>query len=317
MGAFLTPGLHDIPAEIYHADPCERPSLSSTIAKAMLAQSPLHGWTLSPRLNPQWEPVEKKTFDIGRAAHRAILGKGGDFVEIPADTLAANGAASTKAAKEFVEQARAAGLTPLKGAEVEQIETMRRIAVAKLDAHRIRLDAARSEITALAEIDGTMCRAMIDNAPSGPRSPLYDFKTTTDANPEAAIRAVMTYGYDVQAAHYLDTWRAATGEDRAFRFIFQEKEAPFDLSVVELDAEALVMARKKIARARELWRDCLAADSWPGYPVGVHVVPLPAFFHERWLERESVEADHKRQFGKDIYDLSRRWQSPEGISAAE
>lgn len=307
----LNPGLHDIDADLYHSDPCERPSLSSTVAKTLLAQSPLHAWTISPRLNSDWEPEEKKTFDIGRAAHRAILGKGGGYVAIPEGLLASNGAASTKAAKEFIAEARDAGLTPLKELEVAQIEAMRLRAAEKLSALGITLDAEHSERVAIAELDGVLCRAMIDKAPPDPRQPLYDFKTTVDASPEAAVRAVMNYGYDVQAAHYLDTWRAATGEDRTFRFIFQEKTAPYELAVVELDQEALAMARKKIARAREVWRHCVTYDDWPGYPLGVHVVPLPAFFHERWIERESAEADHKRRTGYDILDQARRWQAPE------
>lgn len=312
----LAAGVHQIDAGTYHADPAPEPSLSSTIAKIILAQSPLHAWTASPRLNPDWEPNDSKVFDIGRAAHRAALGAGPDFCEIPDDILASNGAASTKAAKEFIEHAREAGLTPLKSAEVVQIEAMRVKVAEKLDALQIDLDPAHSEVAALAQIDGIWCRAMIDNAPGDPRAPLYDFKTTTDASPEAAMRAVMNYGYDVQAAHYLDTWKAATGEDRLFRFIFQEKEAPFEVSVIEVGPDSMMMARKKIARARAMWANCLFAEDWPGYPLGVHKIELPEFFHAKWLERESVEADHKHRTGKDVLEMARRWQSPEPFQHA-
>jgi hypothetical protein len=311
----ITPGIHRLEADDYHGDPAPAPSLSSTLAKAMLAQSPLHAWTISPRLNPNWQPNDSKTFDIGRAAHRAVLGAGSDYVEIPGDLLGANGAATTKAAKEFVAEARESGLTPLKAAEVEQIEAMRIRAAAKLSALGIDLDPARSEMAALAEIGGAWCRCMVDNAPIDPRQPLYDFKTTTDASPEAATRAVMNYGYDVQAAHYLDTWRAATGEDRVFRFIFQEKTAPFEVCVVELGSDSLMMASRKAARAREMWRNCLERDDWPGYPLGVFKVDMPSWFHERWLERESAEVDHQARTGKDILDAARGWQAPPGWAA--
>ena len=304
-------GVHQISADEYHSDPCAQPSLSSSIAKIMLAQSPLHAWTACPRLNPDWEPKDSKTFDIGRAAHRATLGAGSDFCAIPDDILASNGAASTKAAKEFIAHARESGLTPLKSGEVVQIEAMRAKIAAKLIALQIDLDPAHSEVVALAKIEGIWCRAMIDNVPADPRAPLYDFKTTTDASPEAAMRAVMNYGYDVQAAHYLDTWKAATGEDRMFRFIFQEKDAPFEVAVIEVGPDSLAMARKKIARARGMWANCLNASDWPGYPLGVHRVELPEFFHARWLERESFESDHKARTGRDVLDMARAWQSPE------
>jgi len=312
----LLAGVHQISGEEYHADPCPQPSLSSTVAKILLAQSPLHAWTASPRLNPNWEPKDSKTFDIGRAAHRATLGAGSDFCAIPDGILASNGAASTKAAKEFIAQAREAGLTPLKSSEVDQISAMQAKIADKLNGLQIDLDPAHSEIVALAQMDGIWCRAMIDNVPGDPRAPLYDFKTTTDASPDAAMRAVMNYGYDVQAAHYLDTWKAATGDDRLFRFIFQEKEAPFEVSVIEVGPDSLAMARKKIARARAMWANCLHADDWPGYPLGVHRIELPEFFHAKWLERESVEADHRRRTGRDVLDAARQWQSPESYRIA-
>lgn len=117
----LAPGIYaDIPDHVYHSDTLtDRPALSSSIAKLML-RSPLHAFTAHPRLNPEWGPVEKKTFDIGRAAHRAVLGRGSDYVAIPDGLLASNGAASTKAAKEWIEDARERGLTPLKALEDER-----------------------------------------------------------------------------------------------------------------------------------------------------------------------------------------------------
>ena len=57
LTATLGAGVHQIDGGAYHLDPCPEASLSSTLAKTMLAQSPLHAWTASPRLNPDWEPV--------------------------------------------------------------------------------------------------------------------------------------------------------------------------------------------------------------------------------------------------------------------
>lgn len=307
----LSAGLHRIGADRYHSDPCPAPSLSASLAKLLLAQSPLHAWTACPRLNPDWEPVEKKTFDIGRAAHRSILGAGSDYATIPAGLLASNGAASTKEAKVFIEECRARGLTPLKEAEIADIEAMGEKARAKLAAMDIAFDPARSELVATAEIGGVWCRSMLDNVPADPTAPIYDFKTCESAAPEACQRAVMNYGYDIQAEFYRQIWKAATGEDRAFRFVFQEKTAPFEVCVIELGEDTLMMARKKVARAREIWRICLRDNHWPGYPLGVHRIDLPEFFHARWLERESAEADFKRRVGKDVIEAAMRWQAPD------
>src|SRR5690606_23084618 len=129
------------------------------------------------------------------------------------------------------------------------------------------------------------------------------------------LKAVLNYGYDIQAAHYRQVWQAATGEDRPFVFIFQEKSAPHEVCLVRLGSDSLFMADKKIARAREIWRICLRANQWPGYPRGIHEIDLPAWAVEKWLERETVEAEHKRAHGADILEMSMKLMSPQGFEA--
>jgi hypothetical protein len=270
----------------YHSDPAPQPSLSATLAKILLRKSARHAWHASPRLNPDWEPVNKKTFDIGRAAHRAILGCGDDYVAIPEDILASNGAASTAAAKAFIASARERGQTPLKDEEVEQIEAMRLVAHAKLLEHGITLDPERSELAAIAEIDGIWCRAMFDNVAAAPGGPIYDFKTCEDASPEACLRAILNYGYDVQGAHYPEVWKAATGETRPFVFIFQEKSAPYEVCLVRLSGSFEEMAQRRATKARKLWAECISTNNWPGYPIGLHELDPPAWLVERELQEE-------------------------------
>ena len=304
---YLGPGVYlDLSDARYHADPAPAPSLSSTIARVLLDQSPRHAWFAHPRLNPDHQSRGSKTFDIGRAIHRAVLGKGGDYVAYPPEMLAANGAASTKAAKEWADEQRAMGCTPLKAEEVDVIGAAADAVTARLAAMGIHLDPARSEVSAFAEIDGIFCRCRVDNAPADPRLPLIDIKSTTDASTDAVIASIARYGYDVQAAHYLDTWEAATGERRRFRFVFIEKEPPHEVAVVELyDHEAAVRAgrategneeslasdwmldaRSKAREARRIWGECLAADQWPGYPAQVAVVGAPSWHSKKWADRE-------------------------------
>lgn len=307
----LSPGVHfDVEDAVYHADPCDRPSLSSTLARTLLDQSPLHAWYAHPRLNPDWEPTHKAHFDIGRAAHSAVLGKGGKYCAIPDQLLSADGGVRTKAAKEWVEEARENHFTPLKPPEYAQLDTMQTKVHDKLDQCRIWLDTDRSEVCAIAEIDDCLCRVLMDNAPEDPSLPIYDFKTTTDASVEKCIKAVVNYGYDTQAAHYTDVWHAVTGEKRNFRFIFQEKDAPFEVTIVELDEAAMMLARRKTKRAREIWRQCISTNHWPGYPTGIQKISTPSWAQEKWFERESAEADFKKTYGRDILDNARRWQAP-------
>jgi hypothetical protein len=221
-------------ASEYHADPAPEPSLSSTLAKMLLKQSPRHAWWNCRRLNPDFVSLDRKAFDIGRAAHRAILGCGDDYVAIPDDVLASNGAASTKEAKAFIAAQRDAGRVPLKGGEIEGIEAMRVVAHSRLAEYGIAFDPARSELCAIAQIENIWCRAMFDNVPTDPVLPIFDFKTCEDASPDACLRAILNYGYDIQAEHYRAVWKASTGEDRGFIFIFQEKSAPYEVCLIRL-----------------------------------------------------------------------------------
>lgn len=276
-------GISHMPSAEYHSDPAPEASLSATLAKLMVNKSPLHAWHASPRLNPDWQSSDKKTFDIGRAAHRAVLGAGDDYRAIPEELLAANGAASTSAAKAFIAECRETGRTPLKQSEVEQIAAMRLVAHSRLLEHGITLDPERSEMTAIAQIDGIWCRAMFDNVPADPRLPIYDFKTCENASPDACLRAIITYGYDVQAEHYKAVWKAATGESRQFVFIFQEKPAPHEITLGSLSGSFEEMAQRRAAKARKLWAECTRTNKWPGYPAGLRQVDPPAWLVEREL----------------------------------
>lgn len=289
----LGPGIHDISAEAYHADPCAVPSMSSTLARLILNRSPRHAWTAHPRLNPDHEGKDSKVFDLGRAAHRCVLGKGGDYVAYPEHLLAKNGAASTAEAKEWAQEMRSRGMTPLKAAEVDAVHDMADGIIRRLSAMGIAFPPARSELTAIAEIDGVMCRAMIDHAPADPRMPLWDLKTTTDASPDAVIRSVTAWGYDIQACHYLRVWEAATGEKRRFRFIFVEKEPPFEVSAVELlndpgdEADWFQDADAKCAEARRIWGECLRDNQWPGYSDKIALIGAPVWHRRNWADRET------------------------------
>ena len=286
----LAPGVYaDIPDAMYHADDLgDRPSLSSTLARLILNRSPRHAWAAHPKLNPLHESKDSATFDIGRAIHRAILGRGGDYAAIPANLISDDGGVRSKAARDWVSEARAAGLTPLKADVVTQIEAIASVAKAKLAAMGIRLDPSRSEMSALAEIDGVLCRCRVDNAPLDPRLPLYDVKSCEDASPDAVIRSIAGYGYDSQAAFYLDTWFAATGDRRKMRFIFVEKAAPYEVSVVELyakpgdEADWMDDAHGKAAEARRVWGECLTSGDWPGYPPHIAMVGAPGWYRQKW-----------------------------------
>lgn len=316
----LDAGVHRVDPDDYHADLLRgAPTLSSTLARCLLDRSPLHAWTGHPRLNPGYGAKEKKVFDLGRAIHRATLGHGSDYVAYPEDVLASDGAASTKAAKDWAREQREAGRIPLKAAEVDMIGAVSGAVRARLAAMGMAPDPEWCELTALAEVDGVWCRAMIDAAPPR-RSYLLDLKSCEDASPEACIRAVTAYGLDVQAAFYLDAWEAATGERRRFRFAFVEKSPPHEVSVVELhdrpgdEADWIEDAHAKARHARRLWADCLTSGAWPGYPAQVAIVGAPGFYRARWAALGTNDWTEPAKPSEAALRAAYAAQAPEGVS---
>lgn len=303
LEAPLGAGVYQIDAGTYHMDPAPEPSLSSTVAKVLIAETPLHAWTISPRLNPNWESVENKAFDIGRAAHRQVLGVGDGYEAIPDDLLGSNGAANTKAAREFIDDCRSRGVTPLKSDEVAMIGEIADKVGAALAEMGMSVDPSHSEVAMLARFDGVWNRCMFDNLPPG-KTYALDLKTTAgSAHPDALAKTVVDRGYDISAAHYLRILKELTGEERTMRFVFVEKSPPFEVGVVELWSdgemrpasdyepdEALTGdwfadAEQKLSRARRQWRACLDRRQWPGYPRRVAQIAAPT-----WHRKASAAA---------------------------
>ena len=312
MSEALAPGVYDLPAEVYHSDPCEQPSLSASLAAEIINATPLHAFAKSPRLNPHFEAENSTAFDIGSAAHELLTGKGRGIWVVAADDYRG------KAAQAERDQARAEGYTPLTRPQNDQVLRMIRLARVQMRAHGIGdpFEGGRNEVTVIWKQDGVMNRIMVDSVDEQNRV-AYDLKTMAGiADPERWLRRSMDHAVDLRAAHYLDGLKAAFGGDWTYRFILLEKDQPHCLSVAQLGEQTLFMGRKKIRRARDIWRQCLEANEWPGFSAEIAVIDSQGFHEARWLERESMEADHRRRTGLDILQSAMRWQSPQSFQGA-
>jgi len=95
---------------------------------------------------------------------------------------------------------------------------------------------------------------------------LADFKTTNCAAMRPWAKHVFDFGYDMQAALYLDVWTANTGEDRVeFRHVVQESFAPYQTERRLLSVESLEIGRNRYKTALQKYCQCLATNAWPGY----------------------------------------------------
>jgi hypothetical protein len=150
------------------------------------------------------------------------------------------------------------------------------------------------EQTLVWQEDDVTCRARLDWLHNiGSRQGIVDdYKTTArGAEPASWIRSsLFGNGYDVRAAFYLRGLERVTGKTGWFRWIVQEKQPPYALSVISPGPDVLAVADAKVEYAIKRWRECLQADEWPAYPREVCFAELPPWEEARWLEREAREA---------------------------
>ena len=110
-----------------------------------------------------------------------------------------------------------------------------------------------------------------------------DVKTTADTDADAFARSVISWGYDIQAAHYLEAAALAYPE-RPFMFgwIVIRNKPPYDVEVYEACDELLEHGRKRLMVARENYRRCVDSGIWRSQTHGLSVsLDLPAWARGR------------------------------------
>lgn len=277
MSAIETAGVYEMPADAYHA----HAALSSTGARKLLAPS-------CPALF-KWErdhgQTHKRVFDFGHAAHKLVLGDGPELVVVDAADW------RTNAAKEQRDAAYADGKVPLLPPEFETVQLM----AAEQRRHPAAFERGSGKpeqsLFVKDEATGVMLRARIDwlPEPSDGRMVLVDYKTTISAEPRAFARSVANYGYFAQAAFYIEIVKAlGIADDVEFRFIAQEKTAPYLVTVFELDAVALDIGKRRNRESIEIFAECTATDTWPSYTSEVETIALPAWLEQMYEEEMSL-----------------------------
>lgn len=277
-------------SETYHADSeGERvPSLSASIAKILIERTPLHAWHAHPRLNPDYQRTEKTEFDYGTAAHAMLLeGSEAALVIVEADDW------RTKVAQEQKKAAYADGKTPLLARQVKRVREMAASAKAHVAASELAgiFEAGCAEQSIRWQEGVTECRMKPDWL-TADKKIILDYKTTTNAHPEACLRSIVGMGYDVQDAFYRRGLRATTGFPAAFVFLFQEKDPPYACSLLALDPAMREMADQKVQWALTLWSNCMETGKWNGYGNRIAYLEPPVWYAaraEEWLDESLAE----------------------------
>jgi hypothetical protein len=297
MGKITTPGVYDMPIEVYHSDICSGPSISSSGLRMIDAKSPLHYWDTSP-LNPDRYVEPPKThFDLGRAVHTLILGEEGfatKYIVRPKEWRDWR----TAAAQAWRDAQAEAGLTVL---VPDDLETIRGIAN-RLKAHPLVKggilsgEIERSLIWKDKET-GVWLKSRPDVLPYGGEL-VADLKTCSDASGDFVRRSINDHGYHMQLALCGIGIRELLGReisDDDYALVFVETKRPFAVNVKPIAAEAIVYGRMQLRRALRKFADCFIKNEWPGVDDDGITAHLPAW-RVKQLEAEATNGMLPQEF---------------------
>lgn len=255
--------LKNLSEEDYHSQSGqETPLFSYSVAKTLIQKSPYHAWLNHPLLGGM-EYESTKAMEKGSIIHGLLLGGGQDLVIINADNY------RTKLAQEEKQDSYNNGKIPILKKDMNEINAS--IDIVKDQIKELApyfFEPHESELSIRYTLDnGVKCQSRIDwIQPETGR--IIDLKTTADSAPDKLERSMLTFGYDIQEALYLEcankTWPEMAGRF-TWEFIFIETEAPYMVSVVETDSSMSWLGEHKMNRASDKWAQCLESGKWPGY----------------------------------------------------
>jgi hypothetical protein len=278
------PGIYQMEQEDYFADPVLGGSMSNSDGRALslpgcpeqFHHDKLHG-------------VRKisDAFDRGHAAHAEVLGVGVELAIFPKhDARTTEG----KAIRREWNQARADGKTPITEDDYAEVQAM----AEALRRHRLagRLMQQPMDVEQCLfwhdQQTGVMRRAMLDMLPTGrvgQSMVMVDYKTAQAVAPDHAMRKkIYDNGYHRQMATYIDGVLAlGLAESVRAILLFQCTKAPYIVTPIELNAEALRIGRIENLRALTVFEECTRTGVWPGYTDGVETAGVP-YYIERDYE---------------------------------
>ena len=94
---------------------------------------------------------------------------------------------------------------------------------------------------------------------------IIDYKSCNDAETSAFMRDAIKFGYDIQAAHYIEGMKAITGHDYRFVFVCQEKAEPYLVNVLEADEDFIKNGLYVRNELLKTYKKCVELDEYPGY----------------------------------------------------
>jgi len=284
----LYSGLYaDVPQHIYHADPAFAPSLSSSLARVLLDNSPAHCYAQHPRLNPNYAPKESsRSMNTGSLVHALLAepeGRGaveiGHFPDF-----------KTAAAKTWRDEVKASGCIPVLEKDFLDAQpiadALRKYAGAGCTNAPFNppSDAvAYSELTAIWSEHSIYYRALFDRVVITPHQiDVWDWKTASDVSDRAIEQAVHRYNYAFQIAFYLRGLGALLPSYSPVQMsaciVFVETAAPYTVRHVFLTPDYMAHAQAQVKQVCDQWMQCILGNDFSDPRNGaVFRVELPAW----------------------------------------
>ena len=273
------PGLYPDETETYHSDPVAVPSLSCSIARLLIRQTPAHAYAAHARFGAtSLEPTQ--AMDDGSAVHAMFAG----LQHLIEPIRSVYGPKTKK--KELIGQPVRDFKTAAAQEERDEIREMGRIAVlqhrlpelarcyreglrqlAQAEDGEVFTSPGRSEIVAVSREDDVWLRVLVDRLPDDPKLPPGDLKCTEmSAAPGAWERRLQTE-YAFQDAFYRRVLKGAEGFERPpMRFGVIELNPPHGTVIMAAAPQLRAMAEAEVERAIQRWRHCMRTNTWPCYP---------------------------------------------------
>lgn len=150
--------------------------------------------------------------------------------------------------------------------------------------------SGQCEVSALWQDKETelMCKGRFDKLIPAVNSPvkrpvLVELKSTRDGSESAFNRDLHKLGYAIQAAYYCWAVKEITGETPMHVFLGCENTPPYAPFWGTLDDSSLAIGATEFRRCLNLYAECAAMGSWPGFSEDVRILSLPV-----WAQRESA-----------------------------
>ncbi len=271
----MTTELLDVPVDAYHADQLgDTPSLNSTVAKALVLETPAHAKQKHPRLmDGDYVQKYSDAMDEGTALHQMLLGDDRcDILDFDAFR--------TNEAKDARDLSRSLGRVPLLRKKWDEIALLGDSLKEQVSAFPIEpklfVEGRAEQTIVWNEPNGITCRARLDWLRTDYLC-IDDLKKSRSANKRDFHKTIYSLGYHIQAAFYVRACKAAFGVEPLFRWVAIESDPPYAMTVHTLrpNSDAMDYAQHKVTEACEIWQACLESGEWPAYPLVAHEVELP------------------------------------------